>query len=94
MKVDNIEIAKIVFFKLYHRVKNYRAAAKLASNIIDKQSLLLNLGDTDHLIEMELEHFGCTFFVKRSGDFVSFDLTGKTEIDPDKWQKLCQEIYN
>ena len=94
MKVDNIEIAKAVFFKLYYDANNYKAAARLASAIFQHSSILLNLGEIDCLIERELEHFGCKFSIKRGGDFVSFDLTGKTEIDPDKWQKLCQEIYN
>jgi len=92
MKVDNKQIAKAVFFKLYNS-DNYRAAARVAFGIF-QNTLTLGLGEYDHLIEWELENFGCSFVIGRGGSTASFNMSGQTEIDSKKWEIMCDEIYN
>ena len=92
MKVDNREIARAVFFKLYHAHKD-RAAARLAAGIFNG-SITLGLGDTDSIVESELEAFGCRFSCGRNGNTASFFMSGQTEMDADSWNRMRKEIYD
>ena len=92
MKVDNKQIARAVFFKLRSE-GNDAAALRLVSAMFQYSTITLNISDIDCLIESELERFGCKFSLRRNGDFALFSFHGQTEIEPEKWQKLCKEIY-
>jgi hypothetical protein len=97
MKVDNQDIARAVFFKLYHSDNDKTAcnvaALRLASAIFQGR-LLLGLGDIDWILETELEKFDCQFLIGRRGNTASFNLNGQTKIDAKKWDKLTKEIYD
>jgi hypothetical protein len=97
MKVDNTQIARAVFFKLYHADRDKTAydmaALRLAAAMLNG-SLTLGLGDTDYIIETELEKFGCCFLIGRSGNSASFNLNGQTEIEAGKWRTMTKEIYD
>ncbi len=95
IKVDNKQIAKALFFKFYHSKENRdKEALKLASALLQCNSITLNLGDIDYTIETEFEKFGCKLLIGHNGNTATFNLNGKTEIEPEKWQKMCNEIYN
>jgi hypothetical protein len=97
MKADNGQIARAVFFKLYHAGRDKtacnQAALRLAAGILSG-SLTLGLGDIDHIIETELEKFGCRFLIGRGGNSASFNLNGQTGIEDEKWRTMLREIYD
>jgi len=93
MLVDNKQIAKAVFFKLYY-CQQFFAASRLAAALFQYSTITLTHSDTDCLIESELKYFGCRLAIICDGDVATFNFQGKTEIDTDVWRRKIQEIYN
>jgi len=95
IKVDNKQIAKALFYKFYYSKENRdKEALRLAKALLESTTMTFHLGDVDYNIETELEKFDCKLSIGHNGNTATFNLNGKTEIEAEKWKKMCDEIYN
>ena len=92
MLVENKQVARAVFFKLF-RAQEFEAATRLAAAMFSYSSISLDVSDIDCLIEHELVLFGCKPSIRRNGEISSFNFRGKTDIEPVVWFGKCKDIY-
>lgn len=92
IEVDNMQIAKMAFFKLYHD-KNKDAALRLVNCILSYDCIKLNIGDIDWAIEIALNYCGGHPTVGRRY-LATFNFKGKTEVPEEQYESLIHEFYD
>lgn len=86
IEVCNTEIAKIVFLRLY-KAEKYKAAAKVARDILNDTYIMSGIGEDAELIRRELEMFPVRLTYNCCGNVVSFNLNTETYVCADDWDK-------
>lgn len=92
VEVDNMQIAKMAFFKLYHDERK-ALALRLANCILSHDCIKLSLSDTDWDIEMAFNYCGAHLSAGRRYLAV-FHFKGKTKISEEQYKSLIREFYD
>jgi hypothetical protein len=92
VEIDNSQIAKIAFSKLYHEGKK-DSALRLASSILSGDSIKLGIGDTDWEIEIAFNYCGAQLSAGRRY-MATFRFKGITTIPEGHYESLIREFYD
>lgn len=91
VEVDNVQIAKMAFFKLYHDEKK-DSALRLANCILSHNCINLSINDIDWDIEMAFNYCGGHPQAGRRY-LAMFNFKGKTKMPEEHCESLIKEFY-
>lgn len=92
IEVNNSQIAKIAFSKLYQEEKK-DSALRLACTILSGDSIKLGIGDTDWEIEIAFNYCGAQLSIGRRY-MATFRFKGTTTIPEGHYESLVREFYD